>query len=69
MKKGKITADMTFGQVFKMYPEAGKMLKKKFNLACLGCGGAENEPIRLGATAHGLDVEDILRELNELIKS
>jgi len=68
MDKIEITADMTFTQVFKLVPGAGKMLKQKFNLACLGCGGADQETLRLGAMNHGLDVDDLLRELNALIK-
>ena len=60
----KITADLTFGQVLKMSPEVGKMLKSKFNLACMGCGGVDNETLILGARAHGLDVNDIIRELD-----
>ena len=67
MKKGKVTADMTFGQVLNMSPEVGKMLKNKFNLACMGCGGVDNETLTLGARAHGLDVEDIIRELNLIL--
>ncbi len=67
MGKTRITSDMTFTQVFKLVPGAGKMLREKFNLACLGCGGADQETLRLGAMNHGLDVEDLLRELNALI--
>ncbi len=69
MGKTRIPSDMTFTQVFKLVPGAGKMLKEKFNLACLGCGGADQETLRLGAMNHGLDVEDLLRELNALIDS
>lgn len=68
MKKTKVTADMTFGQVLKMSPEVGKMLKAKFNLACMGCGGVDNETLTLGARAHGLDVNDIIRELNIILE-
>lgn len=64
MKKITVTADMTFGQVLKMSPEVGKMLKDKFNLACMGCGGVDNETLTLGARAHGLDVNEIMRELD-----
>jgi hybrid cluster-associated redox disulfide protein len=67
MSKEKITAEMTFGQVLKMSPEVGKMLKSKFNLACMSCGGVDNETLTLGARAHGLDVDDIIRELNILL--
>lgn len=67
MKKVTVTADMTFGQVLKMSPEVGKMLKTKFNLACMGCGGVDNETLTLGARAHGLDVNDIIRELNLIL--
>jgi hybrid cluster-associated redox disulfide protein len=61
----KITKDMTFHQVLQMSPEVAKVLGK-FNLGCIGCMGAMNETLEQGATAHGLDVNDILRDLNAI---
>nr|WP_304412847.1 DUF1858 domain-containing protein [Desulfuromonas sp. TF] len=56
---------MTFHQVLQMSPEVAKVLGK-FNLGCVGCMGAMNETLEQGAIAHGLDVNDILRDLNAI---
>ena len=61
----KINKNMTFHQVLQMSPQVAKVLGI-FNLGCVGCMGAINETLEQGAIAHGLDVNDILRELNAL---
>ncbi len=61
----KVNKDMTFHHVLQMSPEVAKVLGK-FNLGCVGCMGAMNETLEQGAQAHGLDVQDILRELNAI---
>jgi len=61
----KITKDMTFHQVLQMDPRVAKVLGG-YNLGCIGCMGAANETLAQGAIAHGLDVEDLLRDLNAL---
>jgi hybrid cluster-associated redox disulfide protein len=38
----------------------------KYNLGCIGCMGAMRETLEQGAIAHGLDVNDILRDLNAI---
>jgi len=60
-----ITKDMTFHQVLQMSPEVAKVLGK-YNLGCIGCMGAMRETLEQGALAHGLDVADILRDLNAI---
>jgi len=61
----KVNKNMTFHQVLQMSPQVAKVLGN-FNLGCVGCMGAINETLEQGAIAHGLDVNDILRELNAL---
>jgi hybrid cluster-associated redox disulfide protein len=61
----KITRNMTFHQVLQMSPEVAKVLGK-YNLGCIGCMGAMKETLEQGAIAHGLDVNDILRDLNAI---
>ena len=61
----RVNKNMTFHQVLQMSPQVAKVLGS-FNLGCVGCMGAINETLEQGATAHGLDVNDILRELNAL---
>ncbi len=64
----KVTKDMTFHQVLQMSPEVAKVLNK-YHLGCVGCMGAMNETLEQGAMAHGLDVTDILRDLNALFSA
>ena len=61
----KITKDMTFAQTFRMHPDVVKVLAK-YNLGCIGCMGAQNESLEQGCSAHGLNVDDVLRDLNAL---
>lgn len=63
----KITKEMTFHQVLQMSPEVAKVLGK-YRLGCVGCMGAMNETLAQGAVAHGLDVNDILRDLNAIFE-
>lgn len=61
----KITQDMTFHQILQMGPQVAAVLRN-YNLGCIGCMGAANETLAQGALAHGLDVQDLLRDLNAL---
>ena len=61
----KITKDMTFLEVMQLNPEVAKVLGS-YNLGCIGCMGAASESLEQGAMAHGLDVEDLLRDLNAI---
>jgi len=62
-----INKDMTFHQVMRMHPDVLKVLAK-FNLGCVGCMGAQHETLEKGAMAHGLDVDELLRELNAIFE-
>lgn len=61
----KFTKDMTFAQALRSHPEVVKVLAK-YNLGCIGCMGAQNESLEQGCTAHGLDVNEVLQDLNAL---
>ncbi len=62
----KITKDMTFNEVLRAYPDTIKVLRKH-NMQCFGCLGAEAESIEYGAIAHGVDVDSLLKQLNEAV--
>jgi hybrid cluster-associated redox disulfide protein len=62
----KITKDMTFNEILRAYPDTIKVLRK-FNMQCVGCLGAEAESIEYGAVAHGVDLEVLLKDLNEAV--
>ncbi|HWI41377.1 MAG TPA: DUF1858 domain-containing protein [Verrucomicrobiae bacterium] len=61
----KVTKDMTFAQVMRMHPDVVKVLAK-YNLGCIGCMGAQAETLEQGCSAHGLNVDDIVRDINAL---
>jgi hybrid cluster-associated redox disulfide protein len=60
-----ITKDMTFHEVMRMSPEVLKVLAR-FQLGCVGCMGAQHESLEKGAMDHGLDIEELLQELNAI---
>ena len=59
-----ITAEMTIGEVLKEYPESLKVFLTH-GLMCVGCAVARFENIRQGATAHGINVDALIKDLNE----
>lgn len=63
----KITKDMTFAQVMRMHPDVVKVLAK-YNLGCIGCMGAQAESLEQGCSAHGLDCDAIVKDLNALFQ-
>ncbi|MEA3248297.1 MAG: DUF1858 domain-containing protein [Nanoarchaeota archaeon] len=60
----KITKDMTFAELMGLDREAGKKLADR-GLFCGGCPMAQFETIEKGAKAHGVDVDKLIKELNE----
>ena len=60
-----VTKDMTFAQVMRMHPDVVKVLAK-YNLGCIGCMGAQAESLEQGCSAHGLNVDEVLKDLNQL---
>ena len=60
-----ITKDMTFAQIMRMHPDVVKVFAK-YNLGCIGCMGAQAESLEQGCSAHGLNVDEVLKDLNQL---
>jgi hybrid cluster-associated redox disulfide protein len=60
-----ITKDMTFAQVMRMHPDVVRVFAK-YNLGCIGCMGAQAESLEQGCSAHGLNVDEVLKDLNQL---
>lgn len=46
-------------------PDAGRVLREEFGLPCEECVVAEVETLEEGARYYGLDVEKLVRRLNE----
>lgn len=64
----KISKDMTFNDVLRKYPDSVKVFKK-YGMNCFGCMGADAESLEYGATAHGVDIKSLLRDLNKALQS
>ena len=61
----KLTKDMTIAEALKLKPEAAPVLMAK-GMHCLGCVIAQGETIEQAADVHGMDIERLLKELNEI---
>lgn len=61
----KITKDMTFGELIKMYPDTTPILGN-YGLHCIGCHLSVTETIEQGMKAHGLKDEDVIKLISEL---
>jgi hybrid cluster-associated redox disulfide protein len=59
----KITKDMTFVELMADNKDAAKKLADQ-GLFCGGCPMAQFETIENGAKAHGVDLDELLKELN-----
>lgn len=64
----KITKDMLIGEVIGKYPETIKVFHSH-GFGCIGCVIADFETIEEGAEAHGMDVEGLIKDLNEAVKN
>jgi len=63
----KITKKMSFAEIIQEHPELGEFLMEK-GMHCIGCPMAQMESLEDGAKAHGLNADEIVKELNEKIK-
>ena len=61
---GKITKDMTFIELMTKNKNAANKLADQ-GLFCGGCPMAQFETIENGAKAHGVDVDKLIKELND----
>lgn len=61
-----ITKDMAIGEVVQKYPQTIEVFLRH-GLFCLGCAAAHFEDIEQGATAHGIEVDPLISDLNEAV--
>jgi len=59
---------MKINDVLKKYPETAEIFMK-YGFHCIGCVAAGFESIEDGAKVHGIDIDKLVEELNEAIKS
>jgi len=67
MENKKITKEMKIEEILQKYPETlSVFLKHGFH--CLGCAAASFENLAAGARVHGIDIDELIKELNKTIK-
>jgi hybrid cluster-associated redox disulfide protein len=62
-----ISRDMFIGEIVRRYP-ATLAVFEKYKLDCFECQIAEYEALEHGADVHHVNVEQLLAELNQVIK-
>lgn len=63
----KVTKDMGIIEIVQKHPEAMSVFAK-YGLGCIGCAAARFENLEAGAKVHGVDPEQMVAEINELIE-
>ncbi|MFA7708121.1 MAG: DUF1858 domain-containing protein, partial [Candidatus Pacearchaeota archaeon] len=62
--KSSITKQMTFSEIMQKHPEAMMFLMEK-GMHCCACHMAAQETLEEGCIAHGLNPDEIVKELNK----
>ena len=61
-----ITKDMSIMEVVQKYPDTVEVFMNS-GMGCLGCAAAHFENIEQGAMAHGIDVDQLVKDLNTVV--
>lgn len=61
-----ITKEMTIEEVVQRYPETIQVFAR-YGVGCLGCSAAQYDNIEVGAQVHGVNVDQLVEELNQSI--
>ncbi len=59
-----IKKDMTIGELLEKAPEKAEILLNA-GMHCLGCPASQAETIEEACEVHGIDVDEIIKELNK----
>ena len=58
-----INKDIKIGELLKKHPEKAEVLLAA-GMHCLGCPASQAETIEEACEVHGIDVEELIKELN-----
>jgi hybrid cluster-associated redox disulfide protein len=62
-----ITKDMGIVEIVTNYPNTAEIFRN-YGMGCIGCMASRFENLEQGALAHGIDVDALLKDLNEAAK-
>lgn len=65
-KKNEISKEMNIADIVEKYPATMDVFFE-VGLGCVGCVASQFETLEEGLKAHGLEVDEILKKLNEAI--
>lgn len=67
MSNEKITVGMNISEVIEKHPEVISVFQK-YNMGCIGCIAASFEKISDITKVHGIDANQFVKELNEVVE-
>ena len=67
MTCGKITENMNIKEVIDKHPEVVPVFQK-YNMGCIGCIAASFEKLSDIAVVHGIDVKELVKDLNDAME-
>ena len=59
-----INKDTTIGEILELAPEKAELLLQA-GMHCLGCPASQGETLEEACMVHGIDVEELVKELNK----
>ena len=59
-----VTKEMSIGQVLNIHRGTAKIMME-FGMHCLGCPHATMESLEMACAAHGVNADDLVKELND----
>jgi hybrid cluster-associated redox disulfide protein len=63
MTHHEVTKDMTIAEVLRHNPKTAPVFMR-LGMQCLGCASSTGETIAQAAMVHGIDVDTLIKELN-----
>ena len=63
-----INKEMPIAEIVQTYPQTVSVFLNH-GLMCIGCAAARFENLEQGATAHGIDVDALLKDLNQAVSA
>lgn len=63
-----ITKDWSITDIVEKYPETAEILMN-YGMHCFGCMAARFENIEQGALAHGINVDELMKDLNACVEN
>lgn len=62
----KVTKDTIIGDILDIAPEAAPIFLE-IGMHCLGCPSARGESVEMACEVHGVDADELLEKINDLL--